>query len=73
MPSYKRYIMRDGNCIKLFTAKPKSFGHVRWYDYAGNLYKIIKLSRNELDNYDELFNDLPEWKLVEVSINVKVK
>ena len=72
MPTYKRYIMRDGVSIRFFSSKPISFGHTHWIDYAYQRYKIASIHRNEVDNYDELLK-LPNKKLIEVEMKIKVK
>ena len=72
MPTYKRYIMRDGTVLRLFTAKPKTWGITTWSDYALHPYKAIKLSKDEVENYKDLMS-LPEWQLIEVEMKIKVK
>ena len=72
MPTYKRYVVRQDTRILLFTSKPKSWGRAYWEDVYGHAYRIASIVPKEASDFDNLL-ELPEGKLVEVEMRIKVK
>jgi len=71
MPTFKRYVVHQGQRILLFTSKPKSWNRVYWEDYNGYKYRVTGVMPKEASDYEGLL-ELPEGKPVEVEIRVKV-
>lgn len=71
MPTFKRYIARDGQRILFFTSKPTSWSKTYWKDVYGNWFRVASVTHHEATDYDGLM-ELPEGKLVEVEMRVKV-
>ena len=72
MPKLKRYVVRQETRILFFSSKPKSWNKLFWVDHYGYKYRVMGLTANEVASYPE-FMELPEGKLVEVGIRVKIK
>lgn len=71
MPTYKRYVARDGQRILFFSSKPKSWNGLYWIDHYGYKYRVMGITAVEAASYTE-FMELPEGKLVEVEVRVKM-
>lgn len=71
MPTFKRYVVHQGQRILFFTSKPKSWNRVYWEDYNGYKYRVADIMPKEASDYEGLL-ELPEGKPVEVEIRVKV-
>ena len=71
MPTFKRYVVRQGNRILFFTSKPKKWGRVFWQDYNNYSYRIAGIMPREAADYEGLL-EFPEGKAIEVEMRVKV-
>lgn len=71
MPTFKRYVVREGNRILFFTSKPKSWNRVYWEDYNGYKYRVTGIMSREAADYEGLL-ELPEGKAIEAEIRIKV-
>ena len=71
MPTYKRYVVREGNRILFFTSKPKSWNRGYWEDYNGYKYRVTGIMPREAADYEGLL-ELPEGKAIEVEMRIKV-
>lgn len=72
MPTYKRYVVRQDTRILFFTSKPVSWSRAYWKDINGQCYRIASIVPKEASDFDGLL-ELPEGKLLEVEMRIKVK
>ena len=68
MPTYKRYIYKDGEQILFFSRKPRYIQDRTWSDLIGSNWPKCFIQEKEL-GCD--IADLPERRLVEVEITIK--
>lgn len=71
MPRLKRYVVRQETRILFFSSKPKEWNSLYWIDHYGYKYRVMGITANEAASYQE-FMELPEGKLVEVEIRVRI-
>lgn len=71
MPTFKRYVVRQGNRILFFTSKPRKWSRIFWQDYNNYSYRIAGIMPREAADYEGLL-ELPEGKAIEVEMRIKV-
>lgn len=70
MPTYKRYVLRDGDTVLFFTKKPNKIYDRAWLDLYNHSHPNCYLQEKEAEFN---FNDLPPNQVIEVQIKVNLK
>lgn len=67
MPTYKRYILKDGPTVYFFTKRPYQIYDRAWVDAYKHPHPVCCLQEYEAD-FD--FSELPPNQIVEVTMKV---
>lgn len=70
MPTYKRYVLKDGQTVYFFTKKPFRINDRSWVCYAGNPHPLCCLQEHEAD-FD--FSELAPNQVIEVEMKITIK